>query len=477
MRRRALWLTVVAIAIGLGSAGTASAAITPVTKNAAGALALATAMNNNAVITGATFQTVPPSNNPNGTANAALNEFPTNGTTFSILTSGCVEFADDANDAPNTTCSDGGGTPTGRGNSAFDVTVLAINFTVPTGSNCATFQFKFFSEEFPEFVGTSFNDAFIAELDTSNWTTSGSTITAPNNFAFDQNGNVISINAAGAATMNAAEATGTTYDGATQLLQASKQAAAGAHTLFLSIFDQGDSALDSAVFLDNLRVGFAANPQTQCQPGAVPVEDCTDGVDNDGDGLVDGKDPDCDKTSPSCQLTKTGTDATGKKFIEVTTQDTGSGILSIVVDKSTNATTVVPPFTPGTNNAVVVRATKINQSLGSTVQLTVTDVAGNKTTCDPVIHVEVREAGKPSNATYTGLPQAESKVRITNGSPGLRRVDVIVNGTTWRVTGLRNGQVSTFDVASAMKPGTDNTIRIMGYGAPGADALVVISDV
>ncbi len=36
------------------------------------------------------------------------------------------------------------------------------------------FDFRFLSEEFPIYVGTSFNDAFIAELDNSTWTTSGS---------------------------------------------------------------------------------------------------------------------------------------------------------------------------------------------------------------------------------------------------------------------------------------------------------------
>ena len=47
-------------------------------------------------------------------------------------------------------------------------------------------------------------------------------------------------------------------------------------------------------------------------------------------------------TPPSCAITQTGTDAQGRKFIKVTTQDTGSGLKTIVVDKSTNSDTVVP---------------------------------------------------------------------------------------------------------------------------------------
>ena len=53
----------------------------------------------------------------------------------------------------------------------MDVSILKTDFTAPAGANCLTFDFKFLSEEYPVFVGSSVNDAFIAELDTSNWTT------------------------------------------------------------------------------------------------------------------------------------------------------------------------------------------------------------------------------------------------------------------------------------------------------------------
>lgn len=42
---------------------------------------------------------------------------------------------------------------------------------VPEGADCLSFDFKFFSEEWP--TPTQFNDAFVAELDVSDWTTSG----------------------------------------------------------------------------------------------------------------------------------------------------------------------------------------------------------------------------------------------------------------------------------------------------------------
>jgi hypothetical protein len=264
-----------AVAGFMGIAVAAYAAIVPVTNNAAGAATLAAAISANpAIVTSATFVAVPPAGTPHAVADTPLGSFPTNGSTFAILTTGNAQLADDANIAPNSGVDLNGGNSTDgphvRGNTDFDVTVLKINLNVPAASNCLTLDFKFFSEEYPEFVGTAFNDAFIAELDTSDWTTAGSTITAPHNFAFDNLGHVVSINSSGPLAMSAANAVGTTYDGATPLLSASTPITPGSHTLYLSIFDQGDQIYDSATFVDNLVVGFVPDPQHNCVPGAQP---------------------------------------------------------------------------------------------------------------------------------------------------------------------------------------------------------------
>jgi pimeloyl-ACP methyl ester carboxylesterase len=68
--------------------------------------------------------------------------------------------------------------------------------------------------------------------------------------------------------MNEINASGTTYDGATVLLQAATQVTSGTHSLYLSIFDQGDHIFDSAVFVDNIRFETVTEPSTQCRPGA-----------------------------------------------------------------------------------------------------------------------------------------------------------------------------------------------------------------
>ena len=146
-----------------------------------------------------------------------------------------------------------GGLNNSRGHDLFQLT-LTLN--VPPGATHWAVDWKFFSEEFPEFVGTIFNDAFLIETPTSNFTISGiATITAPNNVVFDPSGHLVTINTTGAFGMTAANAAGTTYDGATATLSAVVPIPAGASqiTIIFSVMDLGDSIFDTTVFLDNFR--------------------------------------------------------------------------------------------------------------------------------------------------------------------------------------------------------------------------------
>lgn len=192
------------------------------------------------------------------------------GAAAALLTTGDPQLADDPNDSESSGAVLGGDTPVGRGDTAYDVSVLRLDLTAPANANCLTFYFRFASDEYPEFVGTAYNDAFIAELGETTWTTAGSVITAPRNFAFDPAGNVISINATGGESVAAQDAAGTTYDAATQILIASTPTSPGDVTLFLSIFDQGDQVWDAAAFVDDLT--FSQAPPGGCQPGAVVNE-------------------------------------------------------------------------------------------------------------------------------------------------------------------------------------------------------------
>jgi uncharacterized repeat protein (TIGR01451 family) len=220
-------------------------------------------VNDPAVVTGASF--VAATGTPNAVSTTSLTSFPTDGSSYAILTTGDSTLADQPNNSGSGGVNLGGGNV--RGDTDFDVTIVKIDLAVPAGPNCLSLDFRFLTEEFPEFVGSNYNDAFIAELDSSTWTTSGSTISAPNNFAFDPSGDVISVNSSGVTSMTAGNASGTTYDGATPLLSAATPITAGAHSLYLSIFDQGDNILDSAVFVDNLILGSVG--PGGCERGAT----------------------------------------------------------------------------------------------------------------------------------------------------------------------------------------------------------------
>lgn len=192
--------------------------------------------------------------------------FPTSGSSFAILTSGDALLADDENVGGSSGAGNGGGGG-GHGESFHDMVTLRLDVTVPAGANCLALDFRFLSEEFPEFVGSSVNDGFVAELDTSDFTAdagNNNAVVAPHNFAFDDTGSVISINTAG---FSAEAADGTTYDGATPKLRALTPVTPGSHVVFLSVFDQGDSAYDSAALIDNLRT-FTV-PSGSCQSGAT----------------------------------------------------------------------------------------------------------------------------------------------------------------------------------------------------------------
>lgn len=205
--------------------------------------------------------------------------FPRQGDTFAILSTGLASNAD-APDTNNDEIPGGGGVPDdvsavlgGLDNSqGNDLVQLTLVLSPPAGQTSLSFDFAFYTEEFPDFIGTDFNDAFLAELGAEPFSStiviSGTEISAPNNIAFDPNGRVISINAAyGFDPADPNPDTGTTYDGTSGLLRATgclpEDRPTGNVVLVLSVTDLGDSIIDSAVFLDNFQW---SNPP-QCKPG------------------------------------------------------------------------------------------------------------------------------------------------------------------------------------------------------------------
>lgn len=153
-----------------------------------------------------------------------------------------------------------------------DLVRLHLRLHSPAKAHCLAFDLAFLSEEYPEYVGSSYNDAFTAQLDNPSLGILGSDVSAPQNFARDTQGNPLSVNT----VFGMGAGTGTTYDGTTSTLRASTPVSPDDELdIYLSIQDLGDSAYDSTAFLDN----FFWSEDESCTYGSTE--------DTDGDGLLD----------------------------------------------------------------------------------------------------------------------------------------------------------------------------------------------
>lgn len=177
-------------------------------------------------------------------------------------------------------------------------------------------------------------------------------------------------------------------------------------------------------------------------------------------------------TPPTCPTTV----FSGPPAQAVTTfQDTGSGLVSLVVTRSENADTVVPPFIPGTTEPVVVTSTKIIQNQSARIEIVATDGAGNVVICDPIHLLLARGSGQPVKDVFADVPRFENKVTVRNGKPGLARIDLRINGIKFRIAGLRNGEERTVDISHLMTL-ERNTVSVLGRGPRESWAELIIWD-
>ena len=95
---------------------------------------------------------------------------------------------------------------------------------------------------------------------------------------------------------------------------------------------------------------------------------------------------------PSCTIATTGSGAS------LTMQDTNSGLASIVVTDSTNASVSIPKFSSGTTSPVIANASSVNGGQSSQVDLRVTNVAGGATDCGTTFG-----GGSGAPPTWNGL--------------------------------------------------------------------------
>ena len=216
---------------------------------------------------------------------------PKAGKAFAVLSSGLADYD------PKVKCPQQGtefghkGTdpdPKATKKNANDMIQLGLQILVPSNARSFDFDFNFFSTEYPEWVGSKYNDTFWVALSSKKFN---------GNISFDSKNVPIRINnaffsicdpyppkpatkAMCTKTPASKYLTGTGYakdcsgftsianGGATDWLRTTSPVTPGETiTLVFSIFDKGDHVLDSTVLIDNFRwkLSPAAAPTTKPQ--------------------------------------------------------------------------------------------------------------------------------------------------------------------------------------------------------------------
>ena len=169
--------------------------------------------------------------------------------------------------------------------SVQDYTELTVTLKAPTNAQSFSFDFQFFSAEYPEFVCTDYNDEFLVIVQSSK------TYPQPTNVSFDSKMNPLTVNSGfftvctngtTAHTMNCThpvtDIAGTGYDdddgsgepigGSTGWLTTQAPIAPGEDiTLRFVIFDESDGVYDTAALIDN----FKWNAMSVTGPTTGPI--------------------------------------------------------------------------------------------------------------------------------------------------------------------------------------------------------------
>ena len=137
-----------------------------------------------------------------------------------------------------------------------DYTEWKVTLQAPANAHAFAFDFHFMSAEYPEWVGSQFNDKFLAVVDSQLF---------KGNASFDSKGNCISVNAAFFEACNTANCSlgdgplkGTGYEngigGGTGWLTTTVPITPGElFSIRFIVFDEGDHILDSVALIDNFR--------------------------------------------------------------------------------------------------------------------------------------------------------------------------------------------------------------------------------
>jgi hypothetical protein len=160
--------------------------------------------------------------------------------------------------------------------------------------------------------------------------------------------------------------------------------------------------------------------------------------------------------------------------LQGTAYDGNGGILS--PNPITPITLAARSDLPAGAVTLVLTATKVTDGQPAAVNAIVIDPCGLGKSFDPVITTLEVTSGNLVQQRFTGILAAEHYLHVANGAPGLKWLELNVNGHKFRLDPLPAGSALSADLSRAMLEGENNTVVLTGYGETGASAAVTITD-
>lgn len=154
------------------------------------------------------------------------------------------------------------------------------------------------------------------------------------------------------------------------------------------------------------------------------------------------------------------------------------GLSRIRVLQTENARVDIPDFAKGVRE-VQIQAIKLDLDKPARLLVEAAGDCGPHGECPSgsellIGELQVVEDGVSVSQTFTGVSRRQSFLQVQNGSPGVARVQVMVNGVKAWTLRVGENEVRGIDVASAMLS-EKNTVVLLASGDVGAAALAMLT--